>query len=110
MSRTFELRGTVRKDSGEDLSDDAVAGMVRMLCRSDLNHELVCVMGRDRILSLSQQCRRLEDALCTAICIIRNCHKSGDNLRRWANELIEESKLDFDAALSRVNDKEGDEE
>ncbi len=108
----------MRKDSGEDLSDDAVASMVRMLCRSDLNHELVCVMGRDRILSLSQQCLRLEDALCTAICIIRNCagiadihcQKSGDNLRRWANELIEESKLDFDAALSRVNDKEGDEE
>lgn len=34
-------------------SDIEVAGMVRMLLRSDMNHEYVCVLARDRIVRLS---------------------------------------------------------
>jgi hypothetical protein len=41
---------------GADQFDDVqVAGMVRMLMRDDPQHELVCSMGRDRILHLSQR-------------------------------------------------------
>ena len=41
-------------------TDLEVAGMVRMLMRDDLNHEFVCMAGRDRIMYLSQQIDRLE--------------------------------------------------
>lgn len=37
------------KLSGANLSHDGVAGRVRMLSRDQLNHESICVMGRDRI-------------------------------------------------------------
>lgn len=56
---------------------------------------------------------RLEDALCMAICIIRNEAGIADlngrvvnavTLRQWGDELIEESGIDFDAALSRTKD------
>ena len=39
--------------AGAHLSDAEVAGRVRMLMRTDLDHEAVCVMGRDRIQWLS---------------------------------------------------------
>lgn len=56
---------------------------------------------------------KLEDSLCGAVCIIRNeaglkmlhRNKEGENtLNRWADELIEESGMDFEVALSRVTD------
>lgn len=59
--------------------------------------------------------KRLEDALCGAISIIRNeagiADISGRNegastLRRWADELIAESGIDFDAVLDRVKEPE----
>lgn len=40
--------------SGKDLSHAEVAGMVRMLMRTDLNHETVCVIARDRIVMLAE--------------------------------------------------------
>ena len=40
-------------------TDIEVAGMVRMLMRDDLNHEFVCLAGRDRIMYLSQQLETL---------------------------------------------------
>jgi hypothetical protein len=39
----------------DELSDEEVAGRVRMLMRSDLDHEFVCVLGRDRIKKLSNE-------------------------------------------------------
>lgn len=42
-------------ETGGDLSDAEVATRVRMLLRSDLDHEVVCVMARDRIARLSRQ-------------------------------------------------------
>lgn len=45
------------------LADHDVATAVRMLTRSDLDHELVCVMSRDRIASLSRGNRVLAKAL-----------------------------------------------
>jgi len=38
-----------------NLSDIEVASKVRMLMRTDLDHEPVCLAGRDRIMYLSQQ-------------------------------------------------------
>jgi hypothetical protein len=62
---------------------------------------------------MSGDVTRLEDALCMAICIIQNCagtydlnRMDGDTLRRWADELIAESGLDFDAVLMRKTEKE----
>jgi len=42
------------------LSDLEMAGKVRMLYRSDLDHEAVCVGARDRIMYLSQQHEELQ--------------------------------------------------
>ena len=53
---------------------------------------------------------KVEDSLCMAICIIQNEAggklingqlESEQRLRRWADELIEESGIDFDAVLER---------
>lgn len=48
------------RDCGAHLPDMEVAGMVRMLMRDDLDHEMVCVSARDRIRHLS---RCVADAL-----------------------------------------------
>ena len=54
---------------------------------------------------------RLEDALCMAICIIKNEAGlkainsqigSAVRLNRWCDELIVESGIDFDVVLSRT--------
>jgi hypothetical protein len=45
------------------LSDIEMAGKVRMLYRTDLDHEAICVGSRDRIMYLSQEVERL-----TALC------------------------------------------
>lgn len=47
------------KSTGAELSDAEVAGRVRMLCGQDLDHEIVCVMGRDRIIALSNRIAEL---------------------------------------------------
>ena len=58
---------------------------------------------------------RLEDDLCCAVCAIRNgagvaeiTGRSTDaaTLRRWADELVTESGIDFDVVLARVKDPE----
>ena len=50
-----------------DLSDIQVAGKVRMLMRSDLDHEMVCTGARDRIMYLSQRVKNLESHLQAAL-------------------------------------------
>lgn len=49
-----------------ELSDIEVAGKVRMLMRSDLHHEPVCVAARDRIMYLSQRVEKLEKLFAAA--------------------------------------------
>lgn len=53
----------VEKDQmvGKQFSDLEMASRVRMLMRDDLNHEFICMAGRDRIMYLSQQVDRLEN-------------------------------------------------
>ena len=60
---TFEWLGNVREMSRPDLTDQEVARQVRMLCRSDLDHEVVCTMGRDRIMALSAEITRLRSRI-----------------------------------------------
>jgi hypothetical protein len=50
-ARIAELRSRV--GIGKLLSDDEVARSVRMLTRSQPDHELVCMVARDRVLDLS---------------------------------------------------------
>lgn len=61
----------------------------------------------------TKKIRRLEDALCTAICIIRNeagtrlmngQKQTGETLNRWCDELIDESRMKFDSVLKRTRD------
>jgi hypothetical protein len=47
-------------ESFEDMSDERIAYRVRMLTRSDIDHELVCVAARDRVLKLSKELREME--------------------------------------------------
>lgn len=49
------------------LTDLQMAGKVRMLMRSDLDHEAVCVGARDRIMYLSQQIESLRTNLAKAL-------------------------------------------
>ncbi len=48
------------------LSDIEVAHKVRMLYRTDLDHEAVCVAARDRIMFLSQEVERLKREMSNA--------------------------------------------
>jgi hypothetical protein len=49
------------------LTDYEVAGRVRMLMRSDLDHEGVCTLARDRIMALSKRTVELQKALDLAL-------------------------------------------
>ncbi len=48
--------------SGEQYTDVQVADMVRMLLRDQLDHEMICVLARDRILALSGRFSELTSA------------------------------------------------
>ena len=52
----------MKYEAGAHLDDVEIASRVRMLMREDIDHEMVCVMARDRILSLSKQCADLLEA------------------------------------------------
>jgi hypothetical protein len=69
--RTYDWNGhTDIEIRGVHLSDKEVAGMVRMLMRNDLNHEMVCTLGRDRIMCLLKEkaeLKRENDRLNTKI-------------------------------------------
>lgn len=53
--RTFHWLGNLREMSHLDVPDLEVARRVRMLMRDDLNHESVCTMARDRIMTLFEE-------------------------------------------------------
>lgn len=50
--RTYTWNGKTFPISYPDLSDEMIAGTVRMLLRDQLNHEAVCCAARDRIMCL----------------------------------------------------------
>lgn len=55
-ARTFVgPHGDRREISAPHLSDEEVAGRVRMLMRDQLDHEAVCTLGRDRIMCLTEE-------------------------------------------------------
>jgi hypothetical protein len=53
--RNVRDRVVAGKANGAELSDAEVAGRIRMMTRDDLDHEMVCVMARDRIIELSDR-------------------------------------------------------
>ena len=61
--RTFKHFGATHRISRENLTDVQVATLVRMLGRSDIDHELTCTVARDRILCLTQEKKRLQERL-----------------------------------------------
>lgn len=63
LDATVRREYTMKNITYSKLSDSEMAGMVRMLMRSDLNHESVCVGARDRIMYLSQQLEKLKSAV-----------------------------------------------
>lgn len=61
--RSVSARIAEGKGAGAHLSDSQVAGWVRMLDRHQVDHEAVCVMGRERIIALSDEVNRLTKAI-----------------------------------------------
>lgn len=59
----FEHMGNKREADWPWLTDAEIAGMVRMLLRTDVGHEAVVCAARDRILHLSQENERLKQEL-----------------------------------------------
>lgn len=64
----------IKEIAGAHLSDEQVAGMVRMLTRPDADHEIICVAARDRIMALSAEVKRLtaplEDERLEMLCAV----------------------------------------
>jgi len=78
-------------------------------------HQHICPIVRraEKQLDREAYIKRLEDALCGALCVLRNeaglaemrgYPRYGETVRRWADEYESESGIDFDAVLCRVND------
>lgn len=63
MTKKFTHLGNLREIDAPQLSDVEMAGKVRMLTRSDMDHEAVVCAARDRILHLSQMQDRLVKVL-----------------------------------------------
>ena len=61
--RTYTKNGTEYPVLHPELTDEEVAGQVRMLTRRQLDHEAVCTTARDRILCLTEEKATLEAAL-----------------------------------------------
>lgn len=74
---------------------------------------------RSRLTAANQTIQRLEESLCDAICIIQN--EAGNKtlltkgysvqettLWQWAQELIQESGIDFNAVLDRITREKPD--
>ena len=55
MTRKYTHNGWTHEIMLPDLTDEQLANRVRMLMRSDLDHELICQAARDRIKCLSQE-------------------------------------------------------
>lgn len=49
--------------AGMQYSDEEVAYFVRMLMRDQINHEMVCTLGRDRIMLLSERLERADEII-----------------------------------------------
>ena len=56
-------------------SDREVANYVRMLMRTDIDHELICAAARDRIMYLSQRIERMKKR--AAIELYKDGHTMG---------------------------------
>lgn len=67
MARTYDWNGWTHEISGPELSDREVARRVRMLTRSDLDHEFVCCLARDRIMALVKENEELRVRIQAAI-------------------------------------------
>lgn len=61
--RTYDWNGKTRQITRPDFDDVEVASRVRMVTGSDLDHEFVCVLGRDRIMALVKEKEALKDAM-----------------------------------------------
>jgi len=63
-AQTITINGHIREIQNPELSDLTVASRVRMLLRSDLDHESVCTLARDRIVWLHDEVERLRARHC----------------------------------------------
>jgi hypothetical protein len=60
-SKMISVNGLAHEIQGGHLSDMEVAGQVRMLHRSQLDHESVCTLARDRIVYLADRLGEIEN-------------------------------------------------
>ena len=83
--RTYDWNGNADMPiSYPHKTDQQVAADVRMLVRSDLYHELTCVVARDRIMALVKEKERLQAVL-----------KAAEHLLRAAKPAVEGGPTDW---------------
>ncbi len=90
-----------RPHLGDNLTDSEMAGKIRMMMRDDLDHELVCVMARDRIISLSDQISTARAALKVAVA-------ERDEIASFAQNYEHATKLereDHEAEIAKLRDQ-----
>ena len=96
--------------AGSHLTDTQVASAVRMLLRDQLNHEAVCLVARDRIVSLATERDQLKARLEAAEREQQRVHELANRLLDANNGLIDTiRKLDLDALCDWHDSIGGDE-
>lgn len=61
--REYTWNGTTHPIGKPHLTDEEMAGEVRMLMRDQLDHEAICTAARDRIMCLVAEKKALQEAL-----------------------------------------------
>ena len=82
--RTYTKNGKTFPIGYPDKSDTEMAGIVRMLARHDLRHEIVCTAARDRILCIAEERDHALSLVAAALrenCV--NCCGTGKDARGY---------------------------
>lgn len=101
--RHIHINGAVHEIQGAHLGDMEVAGRVRMLMRTDLNHESVCTLARDRIVYLSDRLDEVtsvtEEQIARSIYGAASRNMSADFPAGWTARRFEELNAEERALL-----------
>lgn len=109
--RTYDWMDQTHEISRPDLPDEEVARRVRMMSRSDLDHEFVCTLGRDRIMalvkekaSLEEQVERLARAARFAITEMDGVLQtpSNQNDEAWMSSVMYDAANELRDAMSEI--------
>lgn len=84
LQNTLRMYGLTKSTNPESIAPDAsnerIACAVRMLLRTDIDHEAVCKAARDRILKLTNENLRLKDIVFDLTEALKSIALIGGNL------------------------------